>query len=176
MPKVMLKNAETWQTSNCATFANGCAGCICVLLWDQEQYQHNAVKKSQTELLDRQVPSIHEVICLHSSCAFSVTNILEPSQSSLVHLDVQCYRFGRDAWSFSIISCFLQIQIEDGQPIPVDAVWTLRWREYCVSLRFRSTVCLYTPLGVSKNRGTPKCMVKIMENPHFLMDDLGVDR
>ena len=29
-------------------------------------------------------------------------------------------------------------------------------------------------LGVSKNRGTPKWMVKIMENP-FKMDDLGVN-
>jgi len=29
-------------------------------------------------------------------------------------------------------------------------------------------------MGVSKNRGTPKWMVKIMENPDFLMDDLGV--
>ena len=28
-------------------------------------------------------------------------------------------------------------------------------------------------MGVSKNRGTPKCMVKIMENP-MKMDDLGV--
>jgi len=28
-------------------------------------------------------------------------------------------------------------------------------------------------MGVSKNRGTPKWMVKIMENPIFLMDDLG---
>ena len=29
-------------------------------------------------------------------------------------------------------------------------------------------------LDVSKNRGTPKWMVKIMENPYEQMDDLGV--
>ena len=28
-------------------------------------------------------------------------------------------------------------------------------------------------MGVSKNRGTPKWMVKIMENPYEQMDDLG---
>ena len=28
-------------------------------------------------------------------------------------------------------------------------------------------------MGVSKNRGSPKWMVKIVENPYFLMDDLG---
>ena len=28
-------------------------------------------------------------------------------------------------------------------------------------------------MGVSKNRGTPKWMVKIMENPMNIMDDLG---
>ena len=28
-------------------------------------------------------------------------------------------------------------------------------------------------MGVSKNRGTPKWMVKINGKPYFLMDDLG---
>ena len=34
-------------------------------------------------------------------------------------------------------------------------------------------VCLKLEVGVSKNKGTPKWMVKIMENP-IKMDDLGV--
>jgi len=32
----------------------------------------------------------------------------------------------------------------------------------------------FLDMAVSKNRGTPKWMVNIMENPIFLMDDLGV--
>ena len=33
---------------------------------------------------------------------------------------------------------------------------------------------IYIYMGVSKNKGTPKWMVKIMvPNPYFLMDDLG---
>ena len=31
-----------------------------------------------------------------------------------------------------------------------------------------------TKMGVSKNNGTPKWMVKIMEDPIIKMDDLGV--
>ena len=54
--------------------------------------------------------------------------------------------------------------------------WMKRWRRRSVlSFRLRSD---FPPggfdqhLGVSKNRGTPKWMVKIMENP-IKMDDLG---
>ena len=36
----------------------------------------------------------------------------------------------------------------------------------------KERICLKEYLGVSKNRGTPKWMVKIMENP-IKMDDLG---
>ena len=36
-----------------------------------------------------------------------------------------------------------------------------------------SKLCIYIYMGVSKNKGTPKWMVKIMENP-IKMDDLGV--
>ena len=37
----------------------------------------------------------------------------------------------------------------------------------------KSYIYIYIYMGVSKNRGTPKWMVKIMENP-IKMDDLGV--
>ena len=44
----------------------------------------------------------------------------------------------------------------------------------CIICRISSVIYLfYTYMGVSKNRGTPKWMVKIMENP-IKMDDLGV--
>ena len=35
------------------------------------------------------------------------------------------------------------------------------------------TMCILIYMGVSKNKGTPKWMVKIMENP-IKMDDLGI--
>ena len=45
---------------------------------------------------------------------------------------------------------------------------------YPFSMKFGRFFFLVRPIwGVSKNRGTPKWMVKIMENP-VKMDDLGV--
>ena len=43
----------------------------------------------------------------------------------------------------------------------------------CAYLYIYMYIYIYICMGVSKNRGTPKWMVKIMENP-IKMDDLGV--